>query len=642
MTYQQIEINHLERSPLNVRKTDSHAAMEELKASIVAHGLMQNLVVVPAKKGKFSVVAGGRRLEALIQLRDEGKLPDDHSVPCRIADPAEAAELSLAENTVRQAMHPADEFEAFAALIEQKLTAAQVAERFGTTERHVLQRMKLGRVAPKLLTAYRAGDVTLDALMAFAVTDDHKRQLSVWKSLEGWQVNNVRQIRGKLTDTLTDADDDVVKFVGLEAYRAAGGRVREDLFSEDVYLEDSALLERLANEKLDAEVEKLRAEGWGWVEIESDDSIPAYRCGRIEAKPVDAPEELLSLQSQLEVEIRDLDEVIEATWESEDSEEEERLDTKRSEVQERLDALEEQLETYAAFDPAEMANAGCLVSIGHDGELDLARGLVKPGDHRPAAAGANDGSTAAKEKPEFSQSLIADLKAYRTQAAQAEIASHPDIAFDLLVFHVACDVLSPSSFLREGIDVSFRQSYPRPSVEKDGIATKRLEAIREGLSLAWLEIDGEDERFDAFRQLPDDDKRRILAYSTALTLKPSLAGSGEFPSAYEIALSLTGGSVAEYWRPTKDNYLSRITREQLLAAGSEVMLSGKEWAIAHRDDKKGALVEVLDTTFAASGKPDTRDAIKNWLPKGMEFRAVAQEAEPIEAPKKVRKAKQVA
>ena len=65
MSNQSIELSKLVKSPLNVRKTASASADEELKASILAHGLMQNLVVTEGKKGKFLVIAGARRLEAL-------------------------------------------------------------------------------------------------------------------------------------------------------------------------------------------------------------------------------------------------------------------------------------------------------------------------------------------------------------------------------------------------------------------------------------------------------------------------------------------------------------------------------------------------------------------------------------------------
>src|SRR5262249_41138561 len=151
----------------------------------------------------------------------------------------------LAENIVRQAMHPADEFEAFADLIEKGQTAAQVAQRFGVEERHVLKRLKLGRVAPELLAAYRAEEISMEALMAFTVTDDQKRQVSVFKSLQGWQRNNESHIRKCLTDKMVESGDKVAEFVGLEAYKAAGGRTKADLFEDTVYLEDVALLQRL-------------------------------------------------------------------------------------------------------------------------------------------------------------------------------------------------------------------------------------------------------------------------------------------------------------------------------------------------------------------------------------------------------------
>jgi ParB family chromosome partitioning protein len=112
--------------------------------------------------------------------------------------------------------------------------------------------------------------------MAFTVTDDRKRQVDVYRSLQGWQRDDARHIRGCLTDETTSGKDKLAKFVGLEAYQAAGGRVRSDLFGEDVYLEDTALLHRLAGEKLEAEAERLRQDGWaGWKPISRP---PMGRC----------------------------------------------------------------------------------------------------------------------------------------------------------------------------------------------------------------------------------------------------------------------------------------------------------------------------------------------------------------------------
>src|SRR5437660_9175359 len=179
-----IAVSKLEKSPSNARRTTPKIGMEELKASVLAHGLMQNLVVTDAGDGTFRVIAGGRRLEAIRSLQAEGKLPDDFAVPCQVVTDEHALEMSLAENTVRLAMHPADQFEAFAALIDKGDTAAEVAQRFGIEESLVLKRMKLARVAPQLLKEYRSDGMTLECLMAFTITDDHRRQLKVYRSLQ--------------------------------------------------------------------------------------------------------------------------------------------------------------------------------------------------------------------------------------------------------------------------------------------------------------------------------------------------------------------------------------------------------------------------------------------------------------------------
>jgi ParB family chromosome partitioning protein len=67
----------------NARKTFNKSGIHEMQASILAHGLIENLVVAEGEDGKYYVVAGGRRLTAMKGLQKEGKLPDDFEVACR-------------------------------------------------------------------------------------------------------------------------------------------------------------------------------------------------------------------------------------------------------------------------------------------------------------------------------------------------------------------------------------------------------------------------------------------------------------------------------------------------------------------------------------------------------------------------------
>jgi ParB family chromosome partitioning protein len=356
-----IAVASLEKSPLNARRTGAKTGMDELKASLLAHGLMQNLVVTAAADGTFRVIAGGRRLEALRALQAEGKLPEDFAVPCQVVSDEDALEMSLAENTIRLVMHPADQFEAFAALIDKGETAAEVARRFGIDESLVLKRMKLARVAPQLLKEYRNDGMSLECLMAYTVSDDHRRQLKVFKSLTGWQKDDPKAIRAALTEQMVEAGSKLARFVGLDSYAAAGGATRADLFGNEVYLEKPALLNKLAEEKLDGIRKQLEAEGWGWVEINPErDDDTVNRCGRIQPRLIGAPAELLDLKSKLDAELEDVNQAIL------DTESDELLDQEEA-IQRRIDEVDEKLAAFVGFDDTQKLLAGCYVSIGQDG-----------------------------------------------------------------------------------------------------------------------------------------------------------------------------------------------------------------------------------------------------------------------------------
>ena len=271
----EIPLSRLALAPENVRKTPADGQADgELKASIVALTLLENLVVrtdEPNADGadRYAVVAGGRRLKAMQALVEDGVFDPDHPVPCLIdADPGIAGELSLAENFVRIAMHPADQVTAFTKLADAGQSVAAIAARFALTERLVEQRLRLGNAAPELLDAYRADAIDLEVLKAFAVTTDRARQMAAWRQVAGqgyrpsaWQVKRLP------TEERVPGSAALARFVGVETYEAAAGKVLRDLFSADgesaVWFDDPALLNSLAMTKLEGFKDEL-ATRWKW------------------------------------------------------------------------------------------------------------------------------------------------------------------------------------------------------------------------------------------------------------------------------------------------------------------------------------------------------------------------------------------
>ena len=254
-----------------------------LAASIAAKGLLQAPVVEPetgedgAPTGFYLVTIGeGRRL-ALRMLAKRKAIKRTHPVKVIVDADNDAHEISLDENITREAMHPADQFERFAELSNDKGWGAQeIGARFGVSASVVKQRLRLGAVSPKLLQVYREDGLTLDQLMAFAITEDHDRQEQVFENLhhnrEPWI------IRRDMTASNVPATDRRAVFVGADAYVEAGGNILRDLFSEDRggFFEDAGLLDMLAAEKLREVAAEVEGEGWKWAETIQDSYIGYY------------------------------------------------------------------------------------------------------------------------------------------------------------------------------------------------------------------------------------------------------------------------------------------------------------------------------------------------------------------------------
>ncbi|HEX5213282.1 MAG TPA: ParB/RepB/Spo0J family partition protein [Pseudolabrys sp.] len=232
---EQVSIGLIERAPENVRKTAPAAAVAELADDIAAHGLLQSLIGYwDEDAGRAMICGGGRRLQALFKLRDDQRLEADYSVPVLLRSRAEAIELSLAENLQRQDMNPADEFDAFALLLSTGTwSPADVAKRFGFTERHIKQRLRLAQLAPEILEALREGVIGIDVATEFAKTDDTAIQSKVFQARlrgEAYYRWHIHHIRSALASEGLTEDSAVFQFIDRKTYEKEGGGYVEDLF----------------------------------------------------------------------------------------------------------------------------------------------------------------------------------------------------------------------------------------------------------------------------------------------------------------------------------------------------------------------------------------------------------------------------
>lgn len=393
-----VPLDKLTLSPLNVRKRPATPAQDaELKATILAKGLQQNLVVIPGEaEGAFAIVAGGRRLKALQDLAAENAIAADYPVRCIVVPMEEGAEHSLIENAVRANMHASEEVLAFRDLIlAQDWSFDAVAERYGVSLRVVNQRMKLANVAPVILEAWRDGALTQSQVEAFALSDDTERQRAYFEESSDWALKPESIRKAMMDKALAIGRDRLATFVGRADYEAAGGEVVTDLFGDQVYLGDAALVQDLAVKKLQMLVDQIvESEGWAWGRAALEFSYREFeRHGRIYGKAVEDPEKD-ALQAKLKDVQADYDAretaLAEQCTDAETGEIDEPAfeaacdgDAELERISAAIEAATQALQQHGAttaliYDTAEKALAGVALSVSHDGALELKRGLVHP------------------------------------------------------------------------------------------------------------------------------------------------------------------------------------------------------------------------------------------------------------------------
>jgi ParB family chromosome partitioning protein len=602
-----VPLSRLKKSPKNVRKVPhTKADIKAFAASIGALGMLQYPVVEPElgprgkPTGNYLVNAGeGRRLAQLLRVKRKEIRPDE-PIRCILDTEHSATEISLAENAIRSDMHPCDQYEAFAKLhSEEGKSAEDIAARFGVTATVVRQRLKLGAVSPKLRALYRKGEMNLDQLSAFAITEDHERQERVWRELPAF--NRRRDnILHALSEGQVRSDDRRAVFVGSKAYEQAGGSIIRDLFDAEGggFFADAELLNGLVREKLQRHADKVAAEGWRWVVAEPEfDHEASAAMRRVYAKPVPLSKTERQRLRKLETRYDALcDKYPHSDVPAGDAE-------KLGRIEAAIEVLRR--EEYKA---REVALAGAFVSLAGDGSVRVERGFVRSEDEPESKTKAKDQKNPSAKDADgvapLSEKLVAELTAYRTSALRNELAQHPATALIALVHTLAlatffersegsCLEITPKSAWLSGHAPGIDESVAEKQIaERHTAWAKRLPQKPEAL---WTFIHG----------LSEDERSGLLAHCVSLTVNAIRAprqSTDESEAHAAVLAREVGLDMTAYWQPTATSYFGRVSKERIVEAVRDG--ASKEAAENIVRLKKPAMAEAAETALAGKG----------WLP----------------------------
>ena len=504
-------------------------------------------------------------------LQQRGQLPKAYEVLCELVPPERALEVSVAENSGREALHPADEFDAFKALIDEGKGVEDVAARFGVSVLTVQRRLKLSALSPKLLALYRQDGINLDQLMALTLSDDHEAQERAWFEGQPWDRTPVA-LRRKLTvGEVEAAGNALVRFVGVEAYEAAGGVVRRDLFDDEQsrFLSDPALLQRLATEKLNALAAQVRHQGWAWVEARIEVDSNALRqfapCDHVLRAPTLQEQEELGALSRRSDE---LDRQAQAFYDAPEwsADEAEVVDLEEQDIAARRKAIHDDLKTWA---PEAMAHAGAIVTVNREGDAEVIRGLVREVDRKAMASaqkvvsratgaaadhvpdGSQSGAIVTERRtPDCSESLAKRLAAHRTVSLQVMLSRNTPVALASLA-HVLVQRAFGDEYRRAGSALQITTQLPAHtllSVADDLKESAAWQAVG-AAKLTWKARLPEQlgTWFAWLIALPQAELLDLLALCAALTLN-ALPSTGAASDSSALAEAV-GLDMAMVWTP---------------------------------------------------------------------------------------------
>ena len=418
----------------------------------------------------------------------------------------------------------------------------------------------------------------------------------------------------------------LAKFVGLDAYQAAGGYVRRDLFSDDQnagYIEDSELLHRLATDRLIELSETIAKEGWQFVETRTrGDMMEIMQYGRVHSttrKPT--KEEQAELDAL--VSVRDTAQAeLDAYYDEDREEDEYRYDRLDAAVTAASYAVDQYAVRFEAFDADDMKRAGVLVYLDEDGQVGVERGLVRHDDaRRQADAGTRtDGakagrSAAARPKPLHGEKLCRRLTAHRTPAVQAELTTRPNVALAVLMVRMVplvFEEIYSRQFSEHSIRIDIHTSRDALVSNADDMAESVAWKMLEGERRKWAGLlpKRRDELLAWLLQQEPDVTSRLFPFCVAATLD-GISGTDSAHAIIEVT-NVLDTDMAYYWKPTRASYFDHVPKARIEEVISDAL--SPEAAAELRGMKKGDAAAAVQLRLSESG----------WLPEVLRNREVPE------------------
>jgi ParB family chromosome partitioning protein len=226
-----IALSKLKPSSIQPRRLFDKNSINELAESIKSRGLVQPILVRPAKDNsdEFEIIAGERRWRA-------AQIAQLHELPAIVKnlDDSEALEMAIIENVQRADLSPIEEATGYKKLMEQyNHTQEALAPIVGKSRSHIANIIRLLHLPASIQDMITEGVISAGharAIMNSAFPDqlakkiiDENLSVRQAEKLAKSSKNKIQKIKLKPTDTI-DLEQKISEILGLDVIISDNGK----------------------------------------------------------------------------------------------------------------------------------------------------------------------------------------------------------------------------------------------------------------------------------------------------------------------------------------------------------------------------------------------------------------------------------
>ena len=268
-----IPLDRLSVSKANMRAGKKPPDVSDILPSIIKRGVISPLFVRPnpaasdvegCETGHFEIIAGKRRYYASLEAAKQGK--DGITLPCISlgeGDNAEALEISMIENMLRQNPDAVTQWESYTRLVKQGRSVEDISATFALTQVQVKRILALGNLLPRIREAYRAEEI--DAATVRYLTLATKAQQKAWLAL--FNDTDSHAPRGQQLQAWLFGGASISVSVALFDMDTFSGQIVTNLFEEDGYFADADQFWTAQSAQIEQRKAAYLATGWSDVQI---------------------------------------------------------------------------------------------------------------------------------------------------------------------------------------------------------------------------------------------------------------------------------------------------------------------------------------------------------------------------------------